>query len=38
MTPLDWAIAIAAMALIAFVNWFFLGSKGRRDRRKVGAS
>lgn len=28
MTPQDWAIAIAAIALIAFVNWFFLGAKG----------
>ena len=28
MTPLDWAIAAAAIALIAFVNWFFLASKG----------
>ena len=28
MSPLDWAIAIGAIALIAFVNWFFLGSKG----------
>jgi len=28
MTPLDWAIAASAIALIAFVNWFFLGSKG----------
>jgi len=28
MAPLDWAIAIAALALIAFVNWFFLGRKG----------
>jgi plastocyanin domain-containing protein len=28
MTPLDWTIAAAAIALIAFVNWFFLGSKG----------
>lgn len=29
MTPLDWGIALAAIALIALVNWFFLGSKGR---------
>ena len=28
MTPLDWAIAAAAIALIAFVNWFFLAAKG----------
>ncbi len=28
MSPLDWGIAIAAIALIGFVNWFFLGSKG----------
>ena len=27
MTPLDWAIAAAALALIAVVNWFFLGSR-----------
>ena len=29
MSPLDWAIAVAAIALITLVNWFFLGSKGR---------
>ena len=29
MSPLEWAIAIAALVLIAVVNWFFLGSKGR---------
>lgn len=28
MAPLDWAIALTAIALIAFVNWFFLGKKG----------
>ncbi len=28
MSPLDWAIAVAAIALIALVNWFFLGNKG----------
>ena len=28
MAPLDWAIALAAIALIAFVNWFFLGKRG----------
>ena len=27
MTPLDWTIA--AGVLIAFVNWFFLGAKGK---------
>lgn len=27
MTPLDWGIALAAVVLIAFVNWFFLGQK-----------
>jgi P-type Cu+ transporter len=27
MTPLDWAIAASAIALIAFVNWFFLGAR-----------
>ena len=27
MTPLDWAIAGSAIALIAFVNWFFLGPR-----------
>lgn len=27
MTPLDWGIAITAVVLIAFVNWFFLGRK-----------
>ena len=27
MTPLDWAVAASAIGLIAFVNWFFLGSK-----------
>jgi plastocyanin domain-containing protein len=25
MTPFEWAVAIGAVALIAFVNWFFLG-------------
>jgi Cu+-exporting ATPase len=29
MSPLDWVIAAAALALITLVNWFFLGSKGR---------
>jgi P-type Cu+ transporter len=29
MTPLDWSIAIGALLLIAFVLWFFLGSKGK---------
>jgi plastocyanin domain-containing protein len=29
MTPLDWGIAVSAVALIAFVNWFFLGAKGK---------
>jgi plastocyanin domain-containing protein len=28
MTALDWGIAGAAIALIAFVNWFFLGKRG----------
>jgi len=28
VTPLDWAIAASAIVLIAFVNWFFLASKG----------
>lgn len=27
MTPIDWAIAAAALALIAAVNWFFLGTR-----------
>lgn len=29
MAPIDWAIAVGAIALIAFVNWFFLGAKGK---------
>jgi plastocyanin domain-containing protein len=29
MSLLDWAVAGGAIALIAFVNWFFLGNKGR---------
>ena len=29
MSPTDWAIAVAAIALITFVNWFFLGHRGR---------
>ena len=33
MTPLDWAIAVSAIALIALVNWFFLG-----PRRAVAAA
>lgn len=28
MTPIDWAIALSAIALVALVNWFFLGPKG----------
>jgi plastocyanin domain-containing protein len=27
MTAMEWALAIGAIALIAFVNWFFLGKK-----------
>jgi len=27
MSPLDWIIAVSAVALIAFVNWFFLGRR-----------
>ena len=27
MTPMDWAIAAAAVLLIALVNWFFLGPR-----------
>lgn len=27
MTPLDWGIALAAVVLIAFINWYFLGKK-----------
>lgn len=27
MTPLDWGIAVAAVLLIAAVNWFFLAPK-----------
>jgi plastocyanin domain-containing protein len=29
MTPVDWSIAIGALLLIGFVNWFFLGGKGK---------
>ncbi len=29
MSPLDWTIALGAVALIAFVNWFFLGKPSR---------
>ena len=29
MSATDWGIAAAAIALIAFVNWFFLGKKDR---------
>ena len=29
MSPADWAIAVSAVSLIAFVNWFFLGRKDR---------
>lgn len=29
MSPFDWVIALGAIALIGFVNWFFLGGKGR---------
>ena len=27
MTGIDWAIALAALALIALVNWYFLGRR-----------
>ena len=27
MSPQDWVIAIAAVALIALINWFFLGRR-----------
>jgi plastocyanin domain-containing protein len=27
MTPFEWSVAIGAISLIAFVNWFFLGKK-----------
>jgi len=29
MSPLDWGIALGAIAIIALVNWYFLASKGR---------
>lgn len=29
MSPIDWAIAAGAIALIVAVNWFFLGKKPR---------
>ena len=29
MSPVDWGIAVSAIGLIAFVNWFFLGKKDR---------
>jgi plastocyanin domain-containing protein len=29
MSGLDWGIAAVAIGLIAFVNWFFLGNKGK---------
>jgi plastocyanin domain-containing protein len=37
MTPLDWGIAAGALLLIAFVNWFFLGSKGRPVTAAAGS-
>jgi plastocyanin domain-containing protein len=27
MSPIDWAIAVAALVLIALINWYFLGRK-----------
>ena len=27
MSPTDWGIAVAALLLIAFTNWYFLGKK-----------
>lgn len=36
MTPLDWAIAAAAVALIALTNWYFLGSKEAASAVSVG--
>ena len=29
MTPFEWAVALGALALIAFVNWFFLGKNDK---------
>jgi len=29
MAPIDWAIGLGAVALIAFVLWYFLGGKSR---------
>lgn len=29
MSSLDWGIAVSAIGLIAFVNWFFLGKRDR---------
>ena len=28
MSPQDWALVVGAVALIAFVNWYFLGARG----------
>lgn len=28
MSPQDWALVIGAVALIALVNWYFLGARG----------
>jgi hypothetical protein len=30
VSPADWAIAAGAVALIAVINWFFLGNKRGR--------
>lgn len=38
MTPFDWAVAVSAIALIAFVNWFFLGPKGKPVAAVASAS
>jgi P-type Cu+ transporter len=38
MSPLDLGIAISAIALIAMVNWYFLGPKGGPALVATGAS
>ncbi len=33
MTPVEWAVALGGLALIAFELWFFLGGVPGRNRR-----
>ena len=35
MSLTDWGIALAALLLIGFINWYFLGRSAPRWRRRL---